>query len=44
MSVDADEHRRKAHEAVQRRHQLLRVKRNHPHATDLGVQLPKAHA
>jgi putative sigma-54 modulation protein len=29
---------------LQRRHQLLRVKRNHPHATDLGIELPKAHA
>ena len=29
---------------LQRRHQLLRVKRNHPHATELGVELPKAHA
>lgn len=29
---------------LQRRHQLLRVKRNHPHPTELGVELPKAHA
>jgi putative sigma-54 modulation protein len=29
---------------LQRRHQLLRVKRNHPHATELGVELPKARA
>jgi putative sigma-54 modulation protein len=29
---------------LQRRHQLLRVKRNHPHATELGVELPKVHA
>jgi len=27
---------------LQRRHQLLRVKRNHPHAVELGVELPKA--
>src|SRR6266700_6933174 len=27
---------------LSRRHQLHRVKRNHPHAVDLGVELPKA--
>lgn len=27
---------------LQRRHQLTRVKRNHPHATELDVALPKA--
>jgi len=48
-SVQADE----CHKAVamlvdkldrmlQRRHQLHRVKRNHPHAVDLDVELPKA--
>ncbi len=48
-SVQADE----CHKAVsllvdkldrmlQRRHQLHRVKRNHPHAVDLNVEIPKA--
>ncbi|MEI6466246.1 MAG: ribosome-associated translation inhibitor RaiA [Verrucomicrobiota bacterium] len=48
-SVQADE----CHKAVsmlvdkldrmlQRRHQLNRVKRNHPHAVDLNVEIPKA--
>jgi len=48
-SVQADE----CHKAVsmlvdkldrmlQRRHQLHRVKRNHPHAVDLDVEIPKA--
>jgi putative sigma-54 modulation protein len=27
---------------LQRRHQLLRVKRNHPHAVDLRAEIPKA--
>jgi putative sigma-54 modulation protein len=27
---------------LSRRHQLQRVKRNHPHAVELGVPLPKA--
>jgi putative sigma-54 modulation protein len=29
---------------LQRRHQLHRVKRNHPHAVDLDVEIPKAFA
>ncbi len=29
---------------LQRRHQLRRVKRNHPHAVDLGAEIPKAFA
>jgi putative sigma-54 modulation protein len=50
-SVQADE----CHKAVsmlvdkldrmlQRRHQLHRVKRNHPHAVDLAAEIPKAYA
>lgn len=50
-SVQADE----CHKAVsmlvdkldrmlQRRHQLHRVKRNHPHAVDLDAEIPKAYA
>lgn len=27
---------------LQRRHQLFRVKRNHPHPVELGVDIPKA--
>ena len=27
---------------LQRRHQLVRVKRNHPHAVDLSAEIPKA--
>ncbi len=29
---------------LQRRHQLQRVKRNHPHAGDLDAEIPKAEA
>jgi hypothetical protein len=29
---------------LQRRHQLLRVKRNHPHAVELEADLPKVTA